>query len=130
MAEWMNVDVDVKPLYTGTDWTAVRPRAEYWLTKAVARAQSVAACFRDPDQLPDYLQESARGIIANAVLRLVDDSKGATQYQAAGPFSHNTDTKLRSDRILSIADRDELTQLCRTARGRRRGGSIRTPIGY
>ena len=130
MADWMTAAVDIQPLYTGSDWNAVEARANYWLKVAVARAQTVASCFQAPDQLPQYIQDAAKGIIANAVLRLLDDSKGATQYQAAGPFSVNTDTKLRSDRILSIADRDELRQLCRKVRRRRRGGVIRTPIGY
>lgn len=130
MADWMTVAADIEPAFTGTWSDDVAARAEFWLTKAVARAQSAAACLRNPTALPEWAQESAKGIITNAVLRLLDGSKGGTQYQTAGPFSQSVDTKLRSDRILSRADRDELKQLCRAARGRRRGGTIRTPVGY
>lgn len=129
MAELMTVDY-VADLYEGDDWASVEARAEKWLTIALSRAKTVAPCLIDHESLSTHIQEAARGIVAGAVLRLVDDAKGNTQYQTAGPFSHSADTKLRSDRILSIPDRDELRQLCRTAKKRRRGGTIRTPIGY
>lgn len=130
MADLMDVTY-VKDLYDGTWTPELQTRAEKWLTTALARAKTTAPCLVNHEGLPEHVQESARGIIAGAVLRLMSPTKGATQYQAAGPFSVNTDTKLRSDRILTIADRDELKQLCRAAAGRRRrGGTIRTPLGW
>ena len=126
---WMTAAGDVQPAYDG-DWTSVSAKADYWLTKILGRARTVAPCLKTAETLPDEVQESAKGIIVGAVLRKLDDATGGRQYEAAGPFSVNTDTKLRSDRLLTVADRDELRQLCRTVSRRRRGGTIRTPIGY
>lgn len=127
---WMVADVDIKPAYQGEWTTDLSERAKFWLPKVLGRAATVAPCFKDPTQLPPEVQEAAKGIIIGAVLRLVDPRQGNTQYQTAGPFALNTDTKLRSDRLLSIPDRDELVQLCRSVSRRRRGGTIRTPVGY
>lgn len=113
------------------EWTDdVAARAEAWLTTALARARTVGPCFIDPTGLPDHVQEAARGIIAGAVLRLIQDTQGNTHMQSTGPFHAQTDLKQRSDRVLSQPDRDELRQLCRSAQRRRGGGTIRTAIGY
>lgn len=129
-APWLS-PTDVAALYTETWDDAVESRATIWLSRVLGRVKTVAPCFIDPSGLPDHVQEAAKGIIVSAVIRLLDNGQqGATQSQQAGPFGVATDTKLRSDRLLSVADRDELKQLCRGARSRRRGGTIRTPVGY
>ena len=123
------IDKDgVVKLYPDLDAT----RVTNWLPKVIGRAITVAPCLRTPDKLDEHVLEAVNGILAGAVRRLAGDTdaSGTTGYQVAGPFSHQQDSKRVSDRLLTLADRDELRQLCRGARQRRRGGTIRTPIGY
>src|SRR4051794_17766530 len=97
---WMSTD-DIKSEWGEQPWEDdVEARVATWLARAIARAQTVAPCLLHPNALPDHIQEAAKGILVKAVLRLTDSAKDTTQYQVAGPFGVNTDTKLRSDRIL------------------------------
>lgn len=122
------IKTDVTALYPSLDGALV----EKWIPMVVARAQTVAPCLLQHDQLKPHIQEAAKGILIGAVRRLAgnSDAEAATSTDVAGPYSHTTDAKRTSDRLLTIADRDELRQLCRTSTGRRRGGTIRTPVGY
>ncbi len=128
MAALSMIGTEVLDLYPSLDGALV----EKWIPKVVARALTVAPCLLDVDALQPHTVEAAKGILVGAVRRLAgnSDDDGATSTDTAGPYAHTRDGKRVSDRLLTVADRDELRQLCRKATSRRRGGTIRTPVGY
>lgn len=84
-------------------------KAEAMIADALAMAALHAPCITSEDF--EYA-DAAKAIIRSAILRWNDSGSGAFTQQAAGPFSHTIDNRVRRDGMYTDSELDQLKRLC------------------